>query len=85
MDDQQRRVTEDEIRRAVAVGVVDGAKQLMADDDVVDKFWQGGYDRLTGHATSASSQWIGKRIMAAAVTALLVWGVTWLVKNGALK
>lgn len=78
-------MSEAEITAAVAAGVKLGFTQAMDDPDVVEKFWQGGYEQLTGHASKASSQWVGKRILTAAVTALLVWGLTYLVKNGVIK
>ncbi len=78
-------MTEDEITAAVAKGVKAGFTAAMDDPDVVEKFWRGGYEQLTQHASAASSQWVGKRILAAAVTALFIWALSWMVKNGALK
>lgn len=78
-------MTEDEISAAVAAGVKAGFTAAMDDPEVVEKFWRGGYEQLTAHASAASSQWVGRRILAAAVTAVFVWAVTWLVRNGSLK
>ena len=73
------------IAAAVRDGVHSGFKALMDDDEAVEKFWKGGYSELTKHASEASSQWVGKRILAALVTAAFVWSMTWLVRNGGIK
>lgn len=81
-------MSEDEkqaLKDAVQAGVHSGFKALMDDDEAVEKFWKGGYGELTKHASNASSQWVGKRLLAAAVTAVFIWAMTWLVKNGGIK
>lgn len=70
---------------AVREGVHSGFKALMEDSEAVEKFWKGGYTELTKHASDASSQWVGKRILAAVITAVFIWCMSWLVQNGGIK
>jgi hypothetical protein len=60
-------------------------RRVLADDEVVRKFWQRGYLELTTHAESNASRWLGRRILTAAVIAITTAGLVWLVKTGALK
>jgi len=81
-------MSEDEkaaLTAAVQAGVHSGFKALMDDEEAVEKFWKGGYEEMTKHASNASSQWVGKRILAGAVTAVFIWAATWLFKNGGIK
>jgi hypothetical protein len=78
-------MSEDDIRRAVAAGVVDGARQLAADSDFAGKFWEVGFTHLRDHTTNHASQWIGRRILTAFVAAVTTAGIIWLVKSGQIK
>lgn len=71
-----------DIRAQVALGVQDGIKALAADPSFGEAFWRRGFEQLSTHATAASSQWIGKRIMTAFVIAAVSAGIAWLVKTG---
>lgn len=70
---------------AVALGVRQGIRELLDDHEAMDKFWETGYQRLTAHAGNNASQWVGKRILAALITAIFVWAFAWMVKHGAIK
>ncbi len=70
---------------AVALGVKQGINDLLNDRELMDKFWEAGYSRITAHAGNNASQWVGKRILAALITAVFVWALAWMVKHGAIK
>ena len=74
--------TADKIRQAVREGVADGFKDMLSDKELVASFWQGGYTEFVKHSSNGASQWVGKRILTAVMGALLVWALTWYVKNG---
>jgi len=65
--------------------ISEAIKGIINDEETVKKFWEGGYKELTTHASNASSQWVGKRILAAVITALFIWSMSWLVTNGKLS
>ncbi len=71
-----------EMRSQVALGVQDGLKALAADPAFGEAFWRRGFEQLSTHATAASSQWIGKRILTAFVIAAVSAGIAWLVRTG---
>lgn len=72
----------DGIKTAVSDGVRDGIKAAATDPEFAAKFWSHGFDALSSHAGKASSQWVGSRILTAAVIAVVSAGVAWLVKSG---
>jgi hypothetical protein len=76
---------ENDMRNQIASGVVEGFRQVAADKDLMGKFWKGGFDELVIHSTNASSQWIGKRIVTWLVGVVVVAGMAWLVRSGAIK
>lgn len=76
---------EDRLQVTMRAAVADGMRDLLRDEEAVAKFWRAGYAHLTDHAYAQGSQWIGKRILVAAVAALFIWAMGWLVRNGALK
>jgi len=78
-------VSLDDIRVQVAAGVVDGFALIMSDDKMVSKFWKTGYTNLAYHGGNDASQWIGKRLLTAAVIALATACLAWLLRNGAFK
>jgi Asp-tRNA(Asn)/Glu-tRNA(Gln) amidotransferase B subunit len=73
------------IRAAVAAGVHDGMASLLSEPEKVTTFWETGFNEMTKHVATQSSQWIGKRLLTAAITAITVWGITWLVTTGRFK
>lgn len=87
MTDPRKMQPEDNERITVAVsdGVALGFKRLLEDEDLMKKFWAAGYRELTDNAGSRASQWIGKRILTALASALLVLALGYLIKTGALK
>ncbi len=75
----------DELPRALAGAVAEGVREGITDDEMMHRFSRALYDELASHAVNNTSQWIGKRILTAAVVALTTAGIIWLVKSGALK
>ena len=73
------------IRSDVSAGVVDGIKAAMADRELMEKFWHGGYTELVRHGSNNANQWVGKRILTWLITSITIAGLIWLVKSGALK
>jgi hypothetical protein len=70
---------------AVAEGVVQGLKIALKDEELMEDFWKAGFEHLTTHAGSGASQWVGKRILIAAIAAVFIWALGWLFRNGAFK
>lgn len=87
MPDSRQKQLDDNERITVAVsdGVALGFKRLLEDEDLMKKFWAAGYRELTDNAGSRASQWIGKRILTALASALLVLALGYLIKTGSLK
>jgi hypothetical protein len=75
----------DDIRQQVALGFVDGFTLVTGDQKLMARYWRGGWEQFMAHTTDASHMWIGKRLFAGAVIAIVSAGVLWLVKNGVLK
>lgn len=78
-------LTKEDMQEAVASGVTEGLKKLVADEELMQRFWESGYQELSTHASKNTSQWIGKRLVTVIATGLFVWSLTWLVKNGIIK
>lgn len=68
-------------RRAFREAITD----VLQDQQLTAAFWRQGYDLLQQRAVAESSQWVGKRLMTALITAVTVAGFVWLVKTGGLK
>ena len=66
----------------VAAGVVTGFKTLSKDEEFMRDISMSLTERLLQHSSSRASQWIGNRILTAAIIAVTGLGLTWLVKNG---
>lgn len=66
----------------VAAGVVSGFKTLSKDEEFMQDISMSLTERLLKHSGSRASQWIGNRILTAAIIAMTGLGLTWLVKNG---
>ena len=86
LDDAVARIDRSEVvmRQAVSLGVQDALREVMKDDALRAAFWAKGFEHLSSHASSASTQWVGKRILTALILAGLAFGVGWLTKNGKL-
>lgn len=65
--------------------VVEGIREVLRDKELTRSFWEQGYVQLQEHAVRNGSQWIGKRLLTALITAAVTAGVIWLVKTGAIK
>lgn len=74
----------EELRNAVSLGVQDALRAVMKDNELRAAFWKSGFEHLSSHASSASTQWVGKRILTALILACLAFGIGWLSKNGKL-
>ena len=75
----------DDIRQQVALGFVDGFTLVTGDAKLMAQYWHGGWQQFMMHTSDASHMWIGKRLFAAAVIAIVSAGMLWLLRNGALK
>lgn len=83
--DDQIQAIRGELIQATAAGVREGIMSVLRDDELCKRFWSRGFDELAAHGANRSSQWIGKRLLVGAVTAIVTYGLYWLVKNDALK
>ena len=77
--EERRRISTD------AQAFEEALRRVLSDEELVKRFWQRGYEEFISDAGNNASQWIGKRILTAAVIAITVAGIGWLVKTGALK
>ncbi len=75
----------DDLPKSLASAVAEGVREVITDDEMMHRFSRSLYEELASHAVNNTSQWIGKRILTAAVVALTTAGIIWLVKTGALK
>lgn len=73
------------IDERMADAVEAAMRRVLADNDLRSAFWRSGYEELSAHAGNGASQWIGKRLLIAAVWAVVSAGLIWLVKIGAFK
>lgn len=73
----------EEMPKVIADGLASGVRQLLADDELVKKFWKRGFDEITGHSTNGASQWVGKRILTVILGAIFATAIVWSVKTGA--
>jgi hypothetical protein len=76
MQDEDERMA-----RAVELAL----RRVLSDKEVVEAFWERGFEELAEHANRKSSEWIGRRILTAMVVAITTAGIVWLVKTGAIK
>jgi hypothetical protein len=70
---------------AVSAGVVAGLNKAFQDKELMVKFWNEGFEHLSNSAGKGASQWVGKRILIAAIAAVFIWVMGWLFRNGAFK
>lgn len=77
----ESRDLQDILRDAVASGI----REVLTDEELTKKFWEQGYAQLQEHAVRNGSQWVGKRLLTALVTAIVTAGLIWLVRTGAIK
>lgn len=84
--DIQRQIpTPEEVRKAVAIGVQDGVRAIIADKEFMSTFWEGGYDNLAKHAQNNAQTWIGKRVIQMLSVAFLAGAIIWSVKSGRIS
>lgn len=74
-----------DIRNEVRLGVVEGMQSILSDEKLMEEFWRKGYDQLVLHGGNNANQWVGKRILTWLITSIVIAGVVWLLRNGALK
>lgn len=82
-DIQRKQATA--LESVVARGFEQGLRKVLNDPEITAKFWAGGFEHLADHAGNNASQWVGKRLLMAALFAAMGLLVTWLVKIGAFK
>jgi hypothetical protein len=73
------------IEDQVKTGVIAGFKAIAENEEVMQKFWKGGFDELVKHGSNASTQWVGKRVLTWFAVLTVGLAMTWLVKSGAIK
>jgi hypothetical protein len=82
--DEHDRMLE-EMPKALRSALADALRDVLGDKELRSEFWKAGYEELSSHASNGASQWVGKRILIAAVTAVFVLSLGWLVKNGWIR
>ena len=75
---------EAEIEAAVTAGVRKAIDEALTDEVRVKRFWRTGFDELSGHTVDGASQWAGKRIMTAVLSAIAMAAIALLIKMGKL-
>lgn len=74
-----------QFRDAVAEAIVIALKKTANDPDFCKAFWHKGYLELAEHSSNGASQWLGKKLLVWAATAMVASLIVWLVKTGAVK
>lgn len=72
---------EQHIAKAIGTALRETAK----DAEFSQAFWRRGFEELTKHSSNGASQWVGKRLLTIAITAVTSAGIIWLVKSGGIK
>ncbi len=70
------------IEAHVSAGVSQGIRSIVADEAFMKELSEKMSYRFLAFGGNQASQWVGKRILTAAVVAVTGFGVAWLVKNG---
>jgi uncharacterized membrane protein YedE/YeeE len=65
--------------------LVDAAREILSDADLMASFWAGGYAELTRHAKAGTSQWVGSKMLALLGSALFGLGLYLIVRFGGTK
>ena len=81
----RRASDHEDLPHTLKTAIKEAMYEVLRDPELSAAFWKRGYQELTSHAGNSASQWIGRRILTAVMTALLVFTVGYLVKTGALK
>jgi hypothetical protein len=74
-----------DVRSEVAAGVTDAFDSFLADKEKVKKLGKLVFDEVVEHTQNGTSQWIGKRLLTAFITALVGACLVYLVRTGAVK
>jgi hypothetical protein len=69
----------------VTHAVTEGMRALLHDDQVIEKFWERGFQHLTRHGTDGAQRWIGRRILVGILAALFAAALVFSAKMGTLK
>ncbi len=81
-DDLDRQAEAEQMAAAVAVGVKQGLKEILADPVLMEVVWEQAYVALSRRARDGSAQWIGGKILTAIATAVLGLCLAYLVRTG---
>ena len=71
-----------DLEKKVQAGLVAGVREVIKDDELMQQLSAKLSTNLFVHGGQQASQWIGNRILTAAVIAITGFGVAWLVRNG---
>ena len=81
-----RRATDhDDLPSAIKSAIKEALTEVLKDPNISKAFWKQGYEEFTNHAGNSASQWVGRRILTAAVTFIFGVALVYLVKQGAIK
>ena len=70
------------IEERVAAGIVSGVRQVVDNQELMHELAAKLSTRLIAQSGQQASQWLGNRILTAALLAVTGFGLAWLVKNG---
>ena len=70
------------IQRSVAAGIANGIREIANDDETMRTIAAKLSSSIIVTGGRQASEWLGGRILTAAMLAVTGFGVAWLVKNG---
>ena len=65
--------------------IVGALKETAKDPEFSKAFWRKGFEELSSHSAAGASEWIGKKLLVWAATAIAASLLVWLVRTGAIK
>lgn len=72
----------DDLEDRIASGVAKALAITISDEQLIKAYWHQGWKEFVTHTQTGTSQWIGKRLLAALVMSMVVYGLVWLGRNG---
>ena len=78
-------MADDDLTAKMRAAMVGAIREVLADKEITRAFWTAGYEQLQEHAVTRGTQWVGKRLLTALITAIVTAGIVWLVKSGVIK